>query len=778
MKNVRLLIPFALIAFSLSAQDSTYYSVQTHFGQFYRGDMDSTSMEAMLDTIQNAGITMIRDECYWSEVEKSKGVYTYPPEIDRYINAARRRGINVLLILDYNNPLYAAHAGAAVTDSANRAAYAAYCVETVRRYSPLGVKHYEIWNEPNNPLFWAPEPNAADYTALLKVAYPAIKQADSTVNVIAGSTSPLEGDPAPAIRWTTFLQGIVDAGGLASMDAVSIHLYRVDRNPSSWMDADYATAQSIVGLSKPIWITETGYPTSTVWPNVSLENQAVYVAVMYLMGRKLPEIKNITYYDLKNDGTASNNNEHNFGLLNFDLSPKPAFIALKKAIEFTDEYPFMSGSAMNNNFMYEFGSTSPQTIVVWNPSTAGSVSANLGGHTYVFRDIFGTARQWYVGWQTANLPTQKIPHYALLTEEIPSLRTFELSHREVVLDTTQQLLLKVDAADTNSLPVNLAPTAVTWLAVGDGISVQGDGTVRALAVSAASVIAQFGGKSDTALVRIVPRAGSTVVHDFERLKPWTLAAQNIDTASSALTFSAGEGEGESGAGTLMYRFTYKNTISSILYRALLDCNMSLPGEPDSLLISVYGNGQPNKLIFEVEDAAGKKLSSPALDQPTTWTNEWRTVKVRLAWTGVTLTYPLTLKRISVITNATVMKNDSTYDGTLKFDNLRTVQNNLIVTVDEPATLPKLLRLEGNYPNPFNPVTRIVFTIPEQLAGCEAEIEIFDALGRKVAEPFHSLNATAGRHEVEFVASTLPSGVYMYRLRANGGTDLRRMILLK
>ncbi|MDZ7342813.1 MAG: hypothetical protein ONB27_15760, partial [candidate division KSB1 bacterium] len=103
-----LFLSLILVSFGSQAQNH-FYSFQTHFGQFYRADMDSTSMEAMLGRVQAAGFKMIRDECYWSEVEKVKGVFQFPREIDRYIQSAKRRGIDVLLILNYNNPLYAPH---------------------------------------------------------------------------------------------------------------------------------------------------------------------------------------------------------------------------------------------------------------------------------------------------------------------------------------------------------------------------------------------------------------------------------------------------------------------------------------------------------------------------------------------------------------------------------------------------------------------------------------------------------------------------------------------
>ncbi|MBN2087343.1 hypothetical protein JW758_03270, partial [Candidatus Peregrinibacteria bacterium] len=90
-------IVFFLIIFLSSvnvAQSENYFGVQTHFGQFYRGDMDSLSVCRMLDSIQSAGIKIIRDECYWSDIELTKGVFTFPKEIDLYVSEAKARGID------------------------------------------------------------------------------------------------------------------------------------------------------------------------------------------------------------------------------------------------------------------------------------------------------------------------------------------------------------------------------------------------------------------------------------------------------------------------------------------------------------------------------------------------------------------------------------------------------------------------------------------------------------------------------------------------------------
>lgn len=91
----------------------------------------------------------------------------------------------------------------------------------------------------------------------------------------------------------------------------------------------------------------------------------------------------------------------------------------------------------------------------------------------------------------------------------------------------------------------------------------------------------------------------------------------------------------------------------------------------------------------------------------------------------------------------------------------------------PATITEF-QLYNNYPNPFNPATNISFDVAE--AG-RVRLEVFDVTGRTVALLTDGYRAV-GHHSVSFDAAGLPSGVYLYRLTADGFSDMKKMILLK
>jgi alpha-tubulin suppressor-like RCC1 family protein len=83
-------------------------------------------------------------------------------------------------------------------------------------------------------------------------------------------------------------------------------------------------------------------------------------------------------------------------------------------------------------------------------------------------------------------------------------------------------------------------------------------------------------------------------------------------------------------------------------------------------------------------------------------------------------------------------------------------------------------LEQNYPNPFNPTTTISYTLP---ASGFVVLTVYDILGRKITSLIESVQA-AGEHQINFDASSLPSGVYVYRLQAGEHVSARKMILQK
>ncbi len=89
-------------------------------------------------------------------------------------------------------------------------------------------------------------------------------------------------------------------------------------------------------------------------------------------------------------------------------------------------------------------------------------------------------------------------------------------------------------------------------------------------------------------------------------------------------------------------------------------------------------------------------------------------------------------------------------------------------------LPTRFDLAQNYPNPFNPTTVISFALPK---ADHVVLEVYNVLGQKI-QTLVDKNMSAGRYEVEFDASSQPSGIYFYRLAAGQNVSTKKMVLVK
>jgi len=90
------------------------------------------------------------------------------------------------------------------------------------------------------------------------------------------------------------------------------------------------------------------------------------------------------------------------------------------------------------------------------------------------------------------------------------------------------------------------------------------------------------------------------------------------------------------------------------------------------------------------------------------------------------------------------------------------------------TLPGQFVLNQNFPNPFNPSTRISYDLAH---GSAVELTVYDLLGQKVKTLVSSYQ-NSGTYNIEFTASGLSTGVYVYTLKTTFGIQLKRMVYMK
>ena len=102
------------------------------------------------------------------------------------------------------------------------------------------------------------------------------------------------------------------------------------------------------------------------------------------------------------------------------------------------------------------------------------------------------------------------------------------------------------------------------------------------------------------------------------------------------------------------------------------------------------------------------------------------------------------------------------------------QGGLVAVEGEQSILPKEYGLSDNYPNPFNPVTKIEYAISVR---SKVSLIIYNLLGEEVTRLIND-RQNAGYHSVTWNASNFASGIYFYRLQADDFVQTRKMVLLK
>jgi hypothetical protein len=91
-----------------------------------------------------------------------------------------------------------------------------------------------------------------------------------------------------------------------------------------------------------------------------------------------------------------------------------------------------------------------------------------------------------------------------------------------------------------------------------------------------------------------------------------------------------------------------------------------------------------------------------------------------------------------------------------------------------SEVPKHFDLKQNYPNPFNPSTNIEFDIAKAL---NVKLVIYNIMGQEV-KTLANQNMTPGSYRVDFNASELSSGTYLYRLTAGDYVKTNKMVVVK
>ncbi len=304
----------------------------------------AATQAAALANLKSIGITSIRLGADWAYISYA-GVGTYDwSQLDQEVASVRAAGMSMDMVI-MGTPSWAAVAGESGSDVAQPASpaqFGQFAAAVAQRYAPQGVQDFEIWNEPNDTVFWQPAPNPAAYVQVLQASYTDIKAVDPSALVITGGLAP-EATQDGNINEVTFLQDMYADGAKGYFDALGDHPYSYPALPdtyeiwSGWsqMDSTPTSLESVLAANgdaaKPIWITEVGAPTGGP-DSVGTAGQAEELTQAIASAKASPWIGALYLYTYEDSGGDSTTDEDWFGLLNADGSAKPAWSAVAAAI--------------------------------------------------------------------------------------------------------------------------------------------------------------------------------------------------------------------------------------------------------------------------------------------------------------------------------------------------------------------------------------------------------------------------------------------------------------
>ncbi len=229
----------------------------------------------------------------------------------------------------------------------------------------------------------------------------------------------------------------------------------------------------------------------------------------------------------------------------------------------------------------------------------------------------------------------------------------------------------------------------------------------------------------------------------------------------------------SSAGNDIFRFEYLWVNHTILYQQY----DAAPETPQNFAATFAGtNPVISWTILNSPDIQNYKIDKRVIGE-TGWATVATVSSSTSSWTDVTVTHPhskfdpnYTIEyRMRAVDKGNNYSNYSSTVSVTGYTNYLWKTSN--GNEDELITTYKLFT---NYPNPFNPSTKIEFQIPKD---AQVNLTVYNSLGQKVKELVNS-NLSIGKYSLDFNAENLPSGIYIYRIQSQNFTQTKKMILAK
>jgi polysaccharide biosynthesis protein PslG len=334
-----------------------------------QGTQDATKLS---DAVKDLGVTWVRLPVVWSQLETAKGNIDFA-SLDGLIDPLASSGVKILLTAS-SAPDWARNTTTESGPPTDFNDYANFVGALANHYKGR-VQAYEVWNEPNIRREWSGRPlSAASYVEMLRLAYAAIKRADSAALVVSAGLSPTGyNDGVNAISDRTYLRQAYAAGLAQYSDAIGAHPNGWANPPDStccnpspgvsgWFNdrtfyfrdtlKDYRDIMTQNGdPGTYIWVTQFGWGSSdgvapdpnAIDPNFGFvkfttqAQQAQYVTRGFELGRSFSYVGPMFLFNLNGCPAVGNRPESPdftacyFSLLTANGDPRPAYDAVKTA---------------------------------------------------------------------------------------------------------------------------------------------------------------------------------------------------------------------------------------------------------------------------------------------------------------------------------------------------------------------------------------------------------------------------------------------------------------
>lgn len=210
---------------------------------------------------------------------------------------------------------------------------------------------------------------------------------------------------------------------------------------------------------------------------------------------------------------------------------------------------------------------------------------------------------------------------------------------------------------------------------------------------------------------------------------------------------------------------------ALVFGFIENANASLAIHPivfrDTLLI-----GQSNMMVLHITNVGPSSSLAYTVSENVDWLSA-TPLSGQLAikeTVGVILTFDASM--LSAGEYTTTLTIGDPHHGPIEASVVLVVES--LTDIKDEEVVPEMFSLKQNYPNPFNPSTSIRYSIPKNGF---VSLKVYTLLGKEAATLVNGIQS-AGVREIQWRADALPSGVYIYRLKTEEFSAMRRMSFIK